>query len=92
MPQWYLVASNPIIVVTYGDGREVKNPRRRVEIVERLQNHVNPKFFSPRCIYDGTVILYSLRELPLVGGDTHTVKYPGCLCLNYLLTCCEHLV
>jgi hypothetical protein len=39
------------------------------EIVEKLQNHINPKFFSPRRIYDGTVILYSLRELPnwLVG-------------------------
>jgi eukaryotic translation initiation factor 2C len=61
-------------VVTYGDGRDVKNPQRRVEIVEKLQNHINPKFFSPHCVYDGTVILYSLRELPLVGGDTHTVN------------------
>jgi eukaryotic translation initiation factor 2C len=61
-------------VVTYGDGRDVKNPQRRVEIVEKLQNHINPKFFGPRCVYDGTVILYSLRELPLVGGDTHTVN------------------
>ena len=28
------------------------------------------------------VILYLLCELPLVGGDTHTVKYPGCDCLT----------
>ena len=42
-------------------------------IVEKLQNHVNPKLFTPLCVYDGTVILYSLRKLPLVGGDSHTV-------------------
>jgi hypothetical protein len=27
----------------------------------------------PRCIYDGTVILYLLRELPLAGGDLMTL-------------------
>ena len=41
---------------------------------EKLQNHINPNIFSPRCVYDGTAILYLLRELPLVGGDTHMVK------------------
>jgi hypothetical protein len=51
-----------------------KCPHRTVEIVKTLQNHINPKFFSPCCVYDGTVILYSLRELPLVGGDTRTVN------------------
>jgi eukaryotic translation initiation factor 2C len=61
-------------VVTFGDGRDIKNPRRRVEIVEKLQNHVNSKLFTPRCVYDGTVILYSPRELPLAGGDSHTVN------------------
>jgi eukaryotic translation initiation factor 2C len=66
LPDW--------IVVTYDDGRGIKNPRRRVEIVEKLQNHVNPKLFTPRCIYDGTLILYSLHELPLVGEDSHTVN------------------
>jgi len=48
LPDW--------IVVTYDDGRDIKNPHRRVEIVEKLQNHVNPKLFTPRCIYDGTVL------------------------------------
>ncbi|OJA17422.1 hypothetical protein AZE42_04820 [Rhizopogon vesiculosus] len=61
-------------VVTFADGRDIKNPRRRVEIVEKLQIHVNPKLFTPRCIYDGTVILYSLRELPLIGGDSQTLS------------------
>jgi len=63
-------------VVTYRDGhrRDVKNPHRRVEIVEKLQNHINPKFLGSHCVYDDTVILYSLRELPLVDGDTHTVN------------------
>ncbi|KAJ8592794.1 hypothetical protein M405DRAFT_859423 [Rhizopogon salebrosus TDB-379] len=61
-------------VVTFGDGRDIKNPRRRAEIVEKLQNHVHPKLFTPRCVYDGTVILYSPRELPLAGGDSHTFE------------------
>lgn len=69
-----LVASNPIIVVTFGNGRDIKNPRRWVEIVEKLQNRVNTKVFTPRCVYDGTVIIYSLRELPLAGGDSQTVN------------------
>ena len=60
------------------------------EIAKELQNHVNPKFFSPRCVYNGTVILYSLCKLPNWWGYG---KYPGCLLyLNYLLICGEHLV
>ncbi|KAG1858414.1 Piwi domain-containing protein [Suillus subalutaceus] len=55
-----------------GGGRDVKNPRRRIEVFERLQNHTDPKLFTPRCIFDGTVIMYSSRELPLSGRDSQT--------------------
>ncbi|KAG1736714.1 Piwi domain-containing protein [Suillus lakei] len=57
-----------------GGGRDVKNPRRRIEVFERLQNHTDPKTFTPRCIFDGAVILYSSRELPLSGGDCQTFE------------------
>ncbi|KAG1819562.1 ribonuclease H-like domain-containing protein [Suillus subaureus] len=57
-----------------GSGRDVKNPRRRIEVFERLQNHTDPKLFTPRCIFDGTVIMYSSRELPLSGRDSQTCK------------------
>ncbi|KIK45842.1 hypothetical protein CY34DRAFT_22361 [Suillus luteus UH-Slu-Lm8-n1] len=54
------------------EGREVKNPRRRIEVFQRLQNHIDPKTFPPRCIFDGAVIMYSARELPLSGRDSQT--------------------
>ncbi|KAG1749019.1 ribonuclease H-like domain-containing protein [Suillus paluster] len=50
----------------------LKNPRRRIEVMERLQNHTNARLFTPRCIYDGAVILYSTHELQLAGGDSQT--------------------
>lgn len=56
------------------EGREVKNPRRRIEVFERLQNHTDPKMFMPRCIFDGAVIMYSSRELPLTGRDSQTFE------------------
>ena len=46
-----------------------------VEIVKKLQNHINPYIFSVPVAF---TILYSLHELPLVDGDTHG-KYSGCL-------------
>ncbi|KAG2041475.1 ribonuclease H-like domain-containing protein [Suillus americanus] len=62
------------IVSISGGGRDVKNPRRRIEVFERLQNHTDPKLFTPRCIFDGTVIMYSSRELPLSGRDCQTFE------------------
>jgi hypothetical protein len=73
--------SNSIIVVTCDDRRDIKN----LQQVEIHQIHVNPKLFTPRCIYDLTVILYSLCELPLAMDSQCT--YGKCLswwCLNYL--------
>lgn len=61
-------------VAISGGGRDVKNPRRRIEVFERLQNHTDPKLFMPRCIFDGAVIMYSLRELPLSGRDFQTFE------------------
>jgi hypothetical protein len=47
-------ASNSIVVVTHNDRRIIKNPRKRVEI---HQNHVSPKLFTSRCVYDLTVLV-----------------------------------
>ncbi|KAG2061216.1 Piwi-domain-containing protein [Suillus hirtellus] len=57
-----------------GSGKDMKNPRRRTEVFERLQNHTDPKLFTPRCIFDGAVIMYCPRELPLSGGDSQTFE------------------
>jgi eukaryotic translation initiation factor 2C len=62
------------IAITSGGKGDAKNPRRRIEVFERLQNHTDPKLFTPRCIFDGAVIMYSLRELPLTGRDSQTVR------------------
>lgn len=47
------------MVVTYGDGRDVKNPHRKVEIVEKLQNYINPKFFNLRLRLSTMIRLYA---------------------------------
>ncbi|KAG2133863.1 ribonuclease H-like domain-containing protein [Suillus cothurnatus] len=60
--------------ITSGGKGDAKNPRRRIEVFERLQNHTDPKLFTPRCIFDGAVIMYSLRELPLTGRDSQTFE------------------
>ncbi|KAG2158147.1 Piwi-domain-containing protein [Suillus bovinus] len=62
------------IVAISGGGRDVRNPRRRIEVFERLQNHTDPNLFTPRCIFDGAVIMYSPRELPLSGRDSQTFE------------------
>ncbi|KAF5371721.1 hypothetical protein D9758_003502 [Tetrapyrgos nigripes] len=42
---------------------EIKNFNRRQELIHKLQNVVNPDFFTPKCIFDGTRILFSPRRL-----------------------------
>ncbi|KAG6854931.1 hypothetical protein C0991_009754 [Blastosporella zonata] len=49
---------------------EVKIPRKRQEIIHKLQTVVAPEIFSPRAVYDGNLLLYSSRPLRLIGGGT----------------------
>ncbi|TFK39399.1 argonaute-like protein [Crucibulum laeve] len=48
---------------------EVKAPRRRWELISKLQTAIAPEVFNPRIIYDGNVILYSRQPLKLSGGN-----------------------
>ncbi|KAG2064881.1 hypothetical protein BDR04DRAFT_1109465 [Suillus decipiens] len=67
-----MMAPHPNIAIS-GDRRDVKNPHRRIEVFEHLQNHTNPRLFMPRCIFD-RVIMYSSRELPLFARDSQAVN------------------
>jgi eukaryotic translation initiation factor 2C len=46
---------------------EVPNPRRRQEIIDRLQLYTAPNVFNPRALFDGRAIMFSTRDL-LPGG------------------------
>ncbi|KAG2063332.1 hypothetical protein BDR04DRAFT_1123331 [Suillus decipiens] len=52
-----------------GGGRDVKNPRRRIEVFERLQNHTVPRLFMLRCV----LTVYPSRKL---SGGRRDVKNP----------------
>ena len=49
-----------------------KEPRRRIEVFERLQNHTHPDIFKPKVIYDGDAIAYSSTVLSF--GNASTVS------------------
>ncbi|KAG6832694.1 hypothetical protein H0H92_012266 [Tricholoma furcatifolium] len=49
---------------------KVKHPRRRQEIMHKLQVVVAPEIFSPRAIYDGDALLYASFSLRLPGDGT----------------------
>ncbi|THU80085.1 Piwi-domain-containing protein [Dendrothele bispora CBS 962.96] len=41
----------------------IKPFSKRQELLHKLQHTVQPRFFTPKCIYDGNVILFSSRNL-----------------------------
>jgi eukaryotic translation initiation factor 2C len=43
--------------------------RRRQEIIDKLQNKIDPGSFTPRALYDGGAIMYASHGLNLSGGD-----------------------
>ncbi|KAF5387039.1 hypothetical protein D9615_001654 [Tricholomella constricta] len=47
---------------------EVKIPRKRQEIIHKLQTVIAPNIFSPRAVYDGKAIMYASKPLQLPGG------------------------
>ncbi|KAG6869093.1 hypothetical protein C0993_003413 [Termitomyces sp. T159_Od127] len=55
---------------------EVKIPRKRQEIIHKLQTVVEPRIFSPRAVYDGNALLYASKplELPAQGTGNFSVS------------------
>ncbi|KAF9463147.1 Piwi domain-containing protein [Collybia nuda] len=53
-----------------------KAPRKRQEIIHKLQTVVAPDIFSPRAVYDGKALLYAPQalQLPSSGGGTFLVS------------------
>ncbi|KNZ75349.1 Protein argonaute-3 [Termitomyces sp. J132] len=49
---------------------EVTIPRKRQEIIHKLQTVVAPEIFSPRAVYDGNVLLYASKPLKLTAEGT----------------------
>lgn len=48
------------------------DPRRRIEVFERLQNHTHSNVFTPKAIYDGDSIAYASTVLSF--GSAATVS------------------
>ncbi|KAH0584050.1 hypothetical protein H2248_009624 [Termitomyces sp. 'cryptogamus'] len=53
---------------------EVTIPRKRQEIIHKLQTVVAPEIFSPRAVYDGNVLLYASKPLKLTAEGTGNVR------------------
>lgn len=53
---------------------EVQVPRKRQEIMHKLQVIVAPDIFTPRGLYDGKAILYASHELRLMAGGAGQVS------------------
>lgn len=53
---------------------EVKIPRKRQEIIHKLQTVVAPEIFSPRAVYDGNALLYASKALELPSKGTGNVR------------------
>jgi len=47
---------------------EPKHARHAQEILDRLQNHTEPRVFTPKAVYDGKAILFASHQLRLSGG------------------------
>ncbi|KAG6917797.1 hypothetical protein DXG01_001069 [Tephrocybe rancida] len=60
---------------------DVAIPRKRQEIIHKLQNVVAPDIFSPRAVYDGKALLYSPRplNLPAEGAGNFNVSLSAVL-------------
>jgi hypothetical protein len=52
---------------------EMKIPRKRQEIIHKLQTVVAPNIFSPRAIYDGRALMYAPKSLQLSAGGGGSV-------------------
>lgn len=60
------------IFPAFGDDKVSRDPRRRIEVFERLQNHTQPGMFKPKAIYDSDAIAYS--SIVLSFGNAATVS------------------
>ncbi|KAG6889711.1 hypothetical protein C0992_004340 [Termitomyces sp. T32_za158] len=64
----YLAANHPEVFKP-----EVKIPRKRQEIIHKLQTVLEPGIFSPRAVYDGNALLYASKPLELTAKDPKTL-------------------
>ncbi|KAG8217323.1 putative argonaute-like protein [Butyriboletus roseoflavus] len=74
LPRANIDHSNHFLACTFGDEKVSKDSRRRIEVIERLQNHTQPGLFSPKVIYDSDAIAYSSAVLSFGNAATFDVN------------------
>jgi len=65
---------------------EVRIPRKRQQIIHKLQTDVAPGTFTPRAVYDGSALLYSSHPLRRAAWEGGTVNIKFLSTLFDLLT------
>ena len=87
-----MMTSDLDIVITYGDGRDVKNPRHRIEIVKNCKIAQTPSYSCLAVSMMGQ-LSYTFHAR-LAGGDSQMVSVLVVVSkiLINLYLCCRYLV